>query len=259
MWAPREFVSMEARLISALLTLGLLLSGCGRSDIAGATGVMSRSSTVPQSVVDIIHAIDAGDLGRLKTLLEGGAVPTPSGSPLSPIHAAITHFRNGQLICDSAALELLLLHGADPNFVDQDSGFAPLEDALSMGDLICARLLKDAGADVNRGGNSGQSILQFAVKGAVRVSDVAVLEMVLTWGVDPNVRSEPRAATALHEAVWASPGKNVVPIVAELLRSGANPCIATSSGDTPLDHAKFLNRSAALQKLLADAMSNCPS
>lgn len=93
---------------------------------------MNQASTVPQGVIDIIHAIDAGDLSKLESLLEGGAAPTPKGSPLSPIHAAVTHFHEGQLVCDSRALKLLLEHGADPNFVDQHSGFSALEDVLAM-------------------------------------------------------------------------------------------------------------------------------
>jgi ankyrin repeat protein len=127
-----------------------------------------------------------------------------------------------------------------------------------MGDVECARLLKEAGADVNQHGQSGQSILQFAVKGALRTGNTNILKLVLSWGVDPNVLSGGRGFTALHEAAWAMPGQDVVPVVEELLRSGADPCIANSSGDTALDLATYLTRSAALQRLLTEAMRKCP-
>lgn len=240
-------VSTRAHPFPALLALGLFLLGCGR-------GV----STVPQGVIDIIHAIDAGDISKLNSLLEGGVTPTPKGSPLSPIHAAATHFSEGELVCDSRALQLLLEHGADPDFVDRYSGFSPLEDVLAMGDVECARLVKEAGADVNQHGQSGQSILQFAVKGALRTGNTNILKLVLSWGVDPNVLSDGRAVTALHEAVWATPGQDLTPVVDELLRSGTDPCIADRTGSTPLDLATNLKRSTAVQRLLSEAMRKCP-
>jgi ankyrin repeat protein len=253
-----KLVSTRANSILALPLLVLFLPGCGRSASPGITDSLNQGSTVPQSVKDIIHAIDAGDIPKLKSLLEGGAIPTPKGSPLSPLHAAATHLREGQLVCDSSALQLLLEHGADPNFVDQYSGFSALEDVLAMGDVECARLLKDADADVDQRGKSGQSILQFAVKGAIRTGNTSILKLVLSWGVDPNVLSGGRANTALHEAVWATPGQEVAPVVEELLRSGANPCIADSAGDTAFDLATYLKRSTAVKKLLAEAMRECP-
>lgn len=251
-------MNARAPLLLELLVGCFLMSGCGRTENAGITDVMIQAENVPQDVIEIIRAIDAGDMPRLRRLLERGAVPTPTGSALSPIHAAITHFRDGQLICDSTALKLLLDHGADPDFVDQDSGFSPLEDTLAMGDMTCASLLKEAGADVNKRGLSGQSILQFAVKGAIRVGDMRILKLVFSWGVDPNVLGRSRAWTALHEAVASNPGQDSAPVVAELLRSGVDPCIADSDGETPLDAAINLNRSSSVQRLLTDAMHACP-
>jgi ankyrin repeat protein len=250
-------VNTRSHPVLVLLSIGFLLPGCGRSESLGIADNMNQTTAAFQGVIDIIHAIDTGDVSKLKSLLDGGATPTPEGSPLSPIHAAATHLRAGRLVCDSAALKLLLEHGANPNFVDQDSGFSPLEDVLAMGDTECALLLKEAGADVNQHGKSGQSILQFAVKGAIRSGSVDILKLVLSWGVDPNVLSGGRTNSALHEAVWATPGQDVVPVVEELLRSGADPCITNRTGDTALDVATYLKRSASVQKLLTEAMRKC--
>ncbi len=257
-WA--EVVKTSAhRPLAPLLTLGFLMSACGRSEGQGDLDRVNQATQVPQDVIEIIRAIDAGDIPKLTDLLDRGATPTPDGSPLSPIHAAITHFEDGQLVCDSTALKLLLDHKADPNFVDQESGFSALENALALGDMRCASLLKEAGASIERHGNSGQSILQFAVKGAVHTGDIGILNLVLSWGVAPNVRSSRRGFTALHEAAWPSPGRAgaAEPIVAHLLRSGTDPCIADSDGNTALEIAKSLGGSAAVQKLLADAMREC--
>jgi ankyrin repeat protein len=233
----------------ASLGTALVVAGCGVS--------LSPTPNVPPDVIRLIDAIDKGNTGTLKALLDGGADPTPSGSPLSTLHAAITHFDNGGLVCDAGALRLLLAHRADPDFVDRDSGFAPLEEALAMGDIDCVSLLKEAGAGVEKHGLSGQSILQFAVKGAVRNGDVSILKLVLSWGVDVNVLSDGRRWTALFEAA-ATPGAEYV--VKELLRLGANPCVRDSEGSTALDLAQARRTpSPEAVGLLSSAMHICPS
>ena len=213
---------------------------------------------VPPDVIEIIKAIDAGNEGRLQTLLENGAVPTPAGSPLSPIHAAITHFENGKLFCDTKAMRLLLDHGANPNFIDQYSGFAPLEEALSMGEMECITLLRAAGVNIETHGNSIQSLMQFAVKGTVRSGDITLLSLVKSWGVSPNVvMGEGRAFTALHEAAWITSAEKADLVVEELLRLGADPCIR-DRGETALDVAEDIKSSPIVQARLRSAMTACP-
>lgn len=229
-----------------VLSVALILAGCGSS--------VSQDSKLPADVAQIIDAIDKGDNSGLKRLLEHGANPTPKNSPLSPLHAAITHFQDGQLICDSVALKLLLANGADPNFVDQDSGSAPLEDALEMGNIDCASALKDAGARIDSLDPKKPSILDSAVMGAVRTDDTGVLKLALSWGIDPNIQGKGRRGTALHEAVFWKKDQ----VIAELLRNGVDPCIADSSGETPLDMAINLKRSESIRRLLTDAMRSCP-
>jgi hypothetical protein len=214
---------------------------------------------VPNDVVEIINAIDDGELARLQLLLDKGAAPTPIGSPLSPIHAAITHFANGKLVCDANAIQLLLAHGANPNFIDQYSGFAPLEEALSMGETECIMLLKNAGASINVHGTSGQSLLQFAVKGVERSGDISLLQLVTSWGVSPNVGvgADGRSFTALHEAAWINNNPHIQDlVVAELLRLGTDPCIR-HRGQTALDIAVNLERSPVAQAKLKAAMGAC--
>jgi ankyrin repeat protein len=215
----------------------------------------------PQDVIEIINAIDMGDEARLQTLLEKGAVPTPNGSPLSPIHAAITHFAEGKLFCDTKAMKLLLLHGANPNFIDRDSGFAPLEEALAMGEIECIMLLRNAGASIDTHGESQQSLMQFAVKGVERSGDIALLQLVKSWGVSPNVGmsdADGRSFTALHEAAWMITSQMQDSVVAELLRLGTDPCVR-DRGQTALDIAVNLKRSPIVQARLRSAMTACPT
>ena len=239
-------MTLQATCSAFLLVAALVFSGCGNS--------VSQANKLPPDVAKIIDAIDKGDTSRLKSLLEAGAEPTPRNSPLSPLHAAITHFHDGQLMCNSVALKLLLENGADPNFVDQDSGFAPLEDGLQMGDIECAKALKHAGARIDSPDPKKPSILDSAVMGAVRTNDTRVLELALSWGIDPNKQSRGRSGTPLHEAVFWKKDQ----VVDELLRNGVDPCIADASGQTPLDMAINLKRSKSIQRLLTDAMRACP-
>ena len=215
---------------------------------AGTTG-----GNVPADVVKIINAVDAADYLTLEHLLSSGAKPTPAGSPLSPLHAAITHFSDGKLVCDLRTLKLLLDHGADPNFVDRDSGFTALEDALALGDVTCTTLLTKAGASTQSPDQRKESLLEFAVRGAIHTDRIDILQLVLSWGVDPNTQSGERRWTALHEAVWW----NNELTVRELLRSGADPCIADSTKQIPLDIAINLKISAPIQNALRGAMQAC--
>ena len=261
MRAQGKLVNGVAQLLVTLLSFGFFASGCGMDNSNTDLGVTTQAGGVPKDVVAIIRAIDAGDVSELKKLLEGGAVPTPNGSQLSPMHAAITHFRDGQLVCNAAALKLLLDYKADPDFVDQDSGFSALEDALAMGDIECAKQLRRAGARLDQHGHSGQSLLQFAAKGAVRTGEIGILKLVLSWGVDPNVRGY-AGQTALHEAVWSSnlrDGQLSAPVIAELLRSGADPCIANERGQTALDLVTNLNSPDSVRQLLSEASRSCPT
>ena len=147
-----------------------------------------------------------------------------------------------------------------------------------MGEIKCAKLLKNAGADLDVHGKSGQSMLVFAVKGVVRTGDIEVLNLALSWGLNPNVLDANGSAySPLHEAAWQMPGHDARPIIVELLRSGADPCIVNKHGATAWDIAHMvtgslatipgqtkakitsgLERSAAVEKLLADAMTACP-
>lgn len=248
----RPCSGMKSRRPLVLSLIAATLSCVGCSKVS--------APAVPNDVVEIINAIDEGELARLQLLLDKGAAPTPIGSPLSPIHAAITHFANGKLVCDTKAIQLLLAHGANPNFIDQYSGFAPLEEALSMGETECIMLLKNAGANINVHGTSGQSLLQFAVKGVERSGDISLLQLVTSWGVSPNVgvgRAEGRSFTALHEAAWINNNPQIQDlVVAELLRLGTDPCIR-DRGQTALDIAENLERSPVAQAKLKSAMRAC--
>jgi ankyrin repeat protein len=250
-------VSRYSKLFSAAISVLVVLLGCGKigNAVSEVSVSLDMSKKVPQDVVKIINAIDMGDMATLRSLLEGGAKPTPEGSPLSPIHATITHFAKGKLVCHVEALRLLLAHGADPNFVDQYSKFAPLEDALAMGERECIKLLKEAGAQVDQQGLTGQSILQFAVKGVIRSGDVSLLALVLSWGVDINVLSIGHKWTALMEAA-ATPGGEFV--VAELLRLGADACVKNTAGLTALDLAEVAYEpSQEILSSLKAVMSKC--
>ncbi|HEX7238248.1 MAG TPA: ankyrin repeat domain-containing protein [Gammaproteobacteria bacterium] len=209
----------------------------------------------------LIHAIDDGDLAELRALLESGIEPTPSDALLSPLHAAITHFADGQLDCHAAAVELLLSHGADANFLDPYSEFLPMEEALAMGSVRCAELLRDAGASVAAIGPRGQTMLDYAVQGAMRKRDETILKLVLSWGVDPNVRGPlgngERRWTALFETTSRANGGVGAAAADVLLKAGTDPCYRDENGDSALDQASRFSQDTELIELLRRAMTTC--
>jgi hypothetical protein len=248
----------------SLLALGAVACGSSGSEEQTRADGTPRSGNGPQleGIVAVINSIDSGDRAELKGLLESGIQPTPPGAPLSTLHAAITHFGDGRFECDAGAVELLLVHGADANFLDPGSNFLPLEEALAMGSVRCAELLRDAGARIDQMGPRGQSMLDYAVKGAMKNQDATILRLALSWGIDPNVLGAPGSSgqrwTALFETTSPANGRGGVRVAQELLRAGTNPCYRDEDGVSALDEALRYGGGSDLVDLLRGEMRKCP-
>ena len=145
-------------------------------------------------------------------------------------------------------MQLLLKHGADPNRPDPQIGALPLLTAFDVGDMNCARIIKDAGGRVDGREVGGRNILTAAVGAAARRHDMSFLDVAIGWGVDPNVRADD-GATALHEAVGISSAE----VAQALLDRGVDPCVRNELGQTPLDMAINLTRPDALLDALRRA------
>jgi ankyrin repeat protein len=110
-------------------------------------------------------------------------------------------------------------------------GFTPVALAAFFGQPGIARLLVDAGANVDLRARNGQGV--GPIHAAMARGDLRTLELLLLKGADANARQE-GGYTPLHEA--ASSGN--LPAVAMLLMYGADPRAKADDGSTPLDLAR---------------------
>lgn len=125
----------------------------------------------------------------------------------------------------------LLSH--DPRLVKANSqdGFSGLGLAVFFGHLEIARLLVEAGADVNR--PSDNAIRVAPLHSAVESGNVALLELLLAHGAKPDP-VEFLEATPLHSA--AARGNREM--VEKLLAAGADRHRKTKDGKTAADLAR---------------------
>lgn len=188
---------------------------------------------------ELIEAAGRGDSARIKQLLTAGA------------HAnAIDEWRNTPLL--SAAREgqvesarLLLDAGAE---VDGRGGaMPPLAAAALRGHAIMVRLLLRHGARVDAPGANGLTALMNAVK----LNQPEVARVLLEGGADTRVRDRD-GQTLLGVAVHA----NFPEMLSLLVAHGVDPNIRDRSGLTALYWAQYLQRPelvAILQNAGADA------
>jgi ankyrin repeat protein len=207
------------------------------------------------SWIDLHSAASAGDVKRVKELLEKGADPNARDeNDNTPLHLAASwghvgivklllgHGANlnaqnkyGRTPLHKAAywnrvdvVRLLLEHGANPNVQDID-GWTPLHDAAIWSHVEIVKLLLEHGANPNTQTIRGKTpLLHAAYWGRVDV-----VRLLLERGADPNAKDK-YGDTPLHIA--ASGGR--VDVVRLLLEHGADPTIKNKDGMTPLDVAR---------------------
>ena len=146
---------------------------------------------------------------------------------------------------DVAAVRSLLAEGADPN-VAQGDGLTALHVAAQEGNLEIARLLLDAGANVEAKTRiGGYTPLHLAGGGA----HAAVVRALLGAGANTGAVTTTTGVTPLHLAAKAMDGEGAV---RAMLESGA-PANAQESaaGQTALMFAASHGRVAAVRELMS--------
>lgn len=146
---------------------------------------------------------------------------------------------------DVAAVRALLEEGADPN-VAQGDGLTALHVAAQEGNLKIARLLLDAGANVEAKTRiGGYTPLHLASRGA----HTTVVSTLLGAGANTGAVTTTTGVTPLHLAAKAMNGRGAV---RAMLESGA-PVNAQESaaGQTALMFAAAHGRSEAVRELMS--------
>jgi uncharacterized protein len=202
----------------------------------------SRSRAAqPDGMTALFYAAWAGDAQTVRLLLDAGAHVSPRverlWACLTPLHAALQQ-RHREV---AAAL---LEHGADVNACSPDRERywpTPLQAAARWGaDEDVLRLL-DHGADPNSG-SGGPDTLNSGLTWAAFTGRVGLARLMLERGLD--LRDERHRAALLLAAE-----RGHVEMVQLLLENGADPHVANSHGQTPLDLAQISGREAVVQLL----------
>lgn len=188
------------------------------------------------------HAVIWGTPREVEELLRKGANPNPVLGPGDePLlqQALIHNMANGKGVAG-----LLLKHGADPNLTLSD-GTSLMTQAVQFRrfspDVVA--LFAEAGADFNRKGKNGDTVLHAAVCPPWQ-APLDTIEALVKSGADPNIRRKD-GSTALHGAVDRH-GGDELDVVRLLLANGADPSIKDNEGFTPLARYWFSKEEVVL-------------
>lgn len=229
---PIEFaiVSGNVELVSVLLEMGVDLS---LEDQNGQIPLCLACATVNFPTDGVRKILDFGaDCNR--------------GYPLNPLQIASACGR-------FAVVELLLEYGADVHLACPDGNTSlalaltttfstysrqinatATSDQLRKDKLSCARLLLNAGSDVNQCDTKGVSILQSVITNAA--VDNNVISLLLCHGANPNVGNRRSGATPLM-TVANAPLKTATELMMLLLKNGASINAADKNRNTALHYA----------------------
>ena len=201
----------------------------------------------PRRNEELVNATHAGDLTKVKQLIEAGADPNSCDS-------------NGMrtlLTFHPEVIEYLLSKGADPNLQRNENISPVLTGIMYGGNLECVRLLLEGGADVNRQNeHNHETALHYAASG----DSVEMVKLLIEHGADVGAKTKPRmrtyflwrdarvrGETPLHRAAaWGSPE-----VIQLLLEANANPKTIDINKDTPLSYASWHMRDKAVVDMLS--------
>lgn len=189
-----------------------------------------------RSAQAMIDAATQGDLTELARLIDSGLSINSEAQWMTPLMAAV---RARQL----HAVKFLLERGADPEFRIPSDG-APLLEAAKIGAVEAARLLIDAGANIEQT-EWRQSVLQVAVQN----QQYEFARYLVSRGADVNARLRERTALM---AVVSSPGReDHLDAVRFLLSIGADTDLIDAKCNTALSLAKQRRR-AEVERILLE-------
>jgi len=172
-----------------------LMSACSPQDMPTDGQVAAQTASTDQNVAALFEASAAGDLPRVKEIIESSDVDIVNyqvePTRATPLLRAV-EFRRFEVA------KYLLSHGAKADPEDRDKG-TPLMHAAYLGDSRMVQLLLDAGADPNKQESRYRDTpLTFAAwKGHEEV-----VKLLLNAGANPNVQTvngETAQQRAMHK------------------------------------------------------------
>jgi ankyrin repeat protein/L-ascorbate metabolism protein UlaG (beta-lactamase superfamily) len=204
------------------------------------------SSAVAVPAGEIHQAIKAGDVAKVKALLSANPQLVGVSDETDQFQSLPLHLA---AISGNVELARLLLDaGADLESGDSDESTALDNAALNRhGDMVAFLLSK--GADVNRRDKNGACALSFATA----AGDTAIVDQLMRAGADLNFR-DANGYTLAHFAV----GRNLRGLLDILIARGSDLEAATSEGITPLHSAAGRGRVEMVKSLLDRGVKHSP-
>jgi RNA polymerase sigma factor (sigma-70 family) len=215
----------------------------------------SRNESFALTIVDLLKAVRAGDIERVKALLKEDprllVARDPMGNTALIIavnsgHEALADLlfdagvepalHEAAAIGDTARVRVAIDQHANQLDTDSPEGFTPLALAAHFGHLEVMRVLIDRGADVNRVATHriGVTPLHAALFGR----QVAAALLLVERGADVTLA---RGGSGLTRAGWTAlhyaAGMGFSTLVQPLLDRGADPSRPDEERKTPLDVA----------------------
>lgn len=134
---------------------------------------------------------------------------------------------------DNITVVQLLMSGVDPNVNAKDwAGYTPIIVALNNGHIKTAKILIEAGVDINKLGDCGRTPLV----NAILDDRIELVKLLLELGADVNVYSR-----AKHSPLMLSLINKNSTIARMIIEAGANLNTVTDYGFTPLHYAIRMN------------------
>ena len=245
--------TIKGRLHSARERLRTMLLDAVADDLRARRP--SRDEAFATAIVDLLKAARAGEVDRVKTLLDADPRLLAARDPMGNT-ALIMAVNSGH----QALADLLFDAGVEPGLheaaaigatervrraLDRDSaqldtysqeGFTPLALAAHFGHLDVMGLLIERGADINR--IAAHRLAVTPLHAALFGRQVDAARLLIERGADVTLA---RGGTGLKRAGWTAlhyaAGLGFSSIVRPLLERGADPSRRDAEGDTPLDVA----------------------
>ena len=242
--------------------------GHREEDISARVTVLDLEDKDNLGMTKLHHAVHAGDLGLVESVIESGAiVDSRDENGQTPLHYAA---ERGFIEC----MEVLLNHGADLNIIDK-FGFSPFLWAVVAGQEGATARLLAMGADVYSLSANGKSALGWAanlgwsrtaetliahgariletriwqrtlpLQEAVASGNLLTVRLLFNCGEDPN-HGNRDGWSAIHLA--AEEGH--LEIVRFLLKNGANPNAVSSYSNTSPLHCAANEGHVSIVRLL---------
>lgn len=174
----------------------------------------------------LVSMIGCGNEGK-SSQSEGEKVSPPK----LDLHAAI-------YMRDLDAVKQHIKYGTDVNVLEPSMKSTPLITAAALGEPEAAKILIEAGADMNLKNMDGSTALMVAI---VFGKDI-VAKVLIDNGADLNIKNKD-GSTALHTAAFFCN----VEIVKQLLEKGADKALTNNDGKTafqivepPFEKVKFI-------------------